>query len=47
MLLATQGQQFTLPELQGLLEGAGFRGIVNTPTAGYYSVTTAYRPEQR
>jgi acetylserotonin N-methyltransferase len=46
MLLATQGQQFTLPELRGLLEGAGFRAITNTPASGYYSVTTACRPQQ-
>ena len=43
MLLATQGQQFTLAELAALLEGAGFVGVETQQTAGYYSITTAYK----
>ena len=44
MLLATQGQQFTFSELRTLLENAGFGGIETKPTAGYYSITTGYKP---
>jgi acetylserotonin N-methyltransferase len=44
MLLATQGQQFTLGELRVILEGAGFVGIETTATHPYYSVVTGYRP---
>jgi hypothetical protein len=40
MLLATQGQQFTFAELEGLLEDAGFRDIETRQTASYYSITT-------
>jgi acetylserotonin N-methyltransferase len=43
MLLATQGQQFTFGELKGLLEQAGFRDVETQQTAGYYSLTTAYK----
>ncbi len=43
MLLATQGQQFTFGELKGLLEQAGFRDVEAQQTAGYYSLTTAYK----
>jgi O-methyltransferase domain/Dimerisation domain len=43
MLLATQGQQFTFGELKEILEGAGFSGIDNRQTCGYYSVTTGYK----
>jgi 2-polyprenyl-3-methyl-5-hydroxy-6-metoxy-1,4-benzoquinol methylase len=44
MLLATQGQQFTLGELQGILESAGFTGIETNHTYGYYSIVTGYKP---
>ena len=44
MLLGTQGQQFTLPELKGLLEHAGFTGIDARHTYGYYSLVTATKP---
>lgn len=43
MLLATQGQQFTFAELKEILESAGFTGVENTQTYGYYSVTTGYK----
>jgi acetylserotonin N-methyltransferase len=43
MLLATQGQQFTFPEIRRILEDAGFVGVESTPTAGYYSITTGYK----
>jgi acetylserotonin N-methyltransferase len=41
MLLGTQGQQFTLPELKELLEGAGFVDVRAQHTYGYYSLVTA------
>ena len=44
MLLGTQGQQFTLPELKGLLERAGFTGVDARHTYGYYSLVTATKP---
>ena len=44
MLLATQGQQFTLEELKGILEGAGFTGVEARQTYGYYSIVTGFRP---
>jgi len=44
MLLGTQGQQFTLPELRGLLEGAGFAEIEAEHTYGYYSLVSAAKP---
>jgi acetylserotonin N-methyltransferase len=44
MLLATQGQQFTFGELKAILQRVGFARVETTPTSGYYSVTTGYRP---
>jgi hypothetical protein len=44
MLLGTQGQQFTLPELKRMLEGAGFTGVDAKHTYGYYSLVTATKP---
>jgi acetylserotonin N-methyltransferase len=44
MLLATQGQQFTLGELKDILERAGFSGIEAKHTSGYYFVVTGYKP---
>ena len=41
MLLGTQGQQFTLPELQSILGGAGFEPVGARHTYGYYSLVTA------
>lgn len=38
LMLSTQGQQFTFPELRGLLRDAGFRDIQMKSTHGYYSV---------
>ena len=43
MLLATQGQQFTLGELRDVLTGAGFSRIDVTATHYYYSVVTGYK----
>jgi hypothetical protein len=40
MLLGTQGQQFTFPEIRDLLEAAGFEGIDTKPTYGYYSLVS-------
>jgi acetylserotonin N-methyltransferase len=44
MLLATQGQQFTLSELSDMLEGAGFARIEVLATHSYYSVVSAMKP---
>ena len=44
MLLATQGQQFTVGELKSILEGAGFSRIDVTATHTYYSVVTGHKP---
>jgi acetylserotonin N-methyltransferase len=41
LMLGTEGQQFTLPELRGLLEPAGFRDVQAVPTYGYYSLVSA------
>jgi O-methyltransferase len=43
MLLGTQGQQFTFGELKGILEDAGFSGIVVRQTYGHYSIVTGYK----
>jgi hypothetical protein len=43
MLLGTQGQQFTLPELRELLGSAGFSRIEAQHTYGYYSLTTGWK----
>jgi acetylserotonin N-methyltransferase len=43
MLLATEGQQFTLGELTGLLEVSGFSGIETRQTYGYYSITSGLK----
>jgi len=43
MLLATQGQQFTLDELKTILGNAGFADVVTRPTSAYYSVTAGYK----
>ena len=44
MLLGTKGRQYSLTELRGFLEGAGFRDVVSTPTCSYYSVVSARKP---
>jgi len=44
LMLGTQGQQFTLPELKTMLEGAGFRDVTATHTYGYYSLTVGVKP---
>jgi O-methyltransferase/methyltransferase family protein len=41
LMLGTEGQQFTLPELKVLLEGAGFTGVQARHTYGYYSLVSA------
>jgi acetylserotonin N-methyltransferase len=41
MLLNTRGKQYTLGELKGFLEGAGFRDVASTHTCGYYSLVSA------
>jgi acetylserotonin N-methyltransferase len=44
MLLGTKGRQYTLGELRGFLESAGFRGVTSTPTCSYYSLVSARKP---
>jgi acetylserotonin N-methyltransferase len=44
LMLGTQGQQFTFPELKAMLEGAGFTGVTVTHTYGYYSLTVGTKP---
>ena len=41
LMLGTEGQQFSLPELKGLLEGAGFSDVASKQTYGYYSLVSA------
>ena len=44
MLLGTRGRQYTLAELRGFLEGAGFENITSIPTCSYYSLVSARKP---
>jgi 3-hydroxy-5-methyl-1-naphthoate 3-O-methyltransferase len=45
MLLGTRGRQYSLPELQDFLEGAGFVDVQAQRTGGgYYSLVTARKP---
>ncbi len=44
MLRGTKGKQYTLRELGGILEGAGFAGVAATQTSPYYSVVSARKP---
>lgn len=42
MLLGTRGRQYSLPELRGFLESAGFTGVETFTTGGgYYSLVVA------
>lgn len=41
MAMGTKGQQFSFPQLQELLQQAGFRKISCQPTFGYYSIVSA------
>lgn len=41
LMLGTEGQQFTLPELKGMIEGAGFVDLQARHTYGYYSLVSA------
>jgi acetylserotonin N-methyltransferase len=43
LMLGTEGQQFTLPELQGLLEAARFSDVQSQHTYGYYSLVSALK----
>jgi acetylserotonin N-methyltransferase len=45
LMLGTEGQQFTLPELKALLEAAGFTDVQARRTYGYYSLVSARKPE--
>jgi hypothetical protein len=48
MLLGTKGRQYTLPELRGFLEGAGFVDVQSSQTGGgYYSLVSARKPTDR
>jgi len=44
MLLGTKGRQYSLAELKGLLEGAGFRDVEARDTYGHYSLVAARKP---
>ena len=44
LMLGTQGQQFSFPELKGLLEAAGFVDVEAKSTYGYYSVVVGRKP---
>lgn len=45
MLLGTKGRQYTLPELRGFLEDAGFVDVASATTGGgYYSLVSARKP---
>jgi O-methyltransferase domain/Dimerisation domain len=44
MLLWTEGQQFTAPELKTLLTEAGFVKVEVKPTFGYWSIVTGLKP---
>jgi hypothetical protein len=44
MLIGTRGQQFTLADLAGILEGAGFADVQHASTHAYFSVVSASRP---
>jgi 3-hydroxy-5-methyl-1-naphthoate 3-O-methyltransferase len=45
MLLGTRGRQYSLPELRGFLEPAGFTGVEAFSTGGgYYSLVVARKP---
>jgi hypothetical protein len=44
LMLGTQGQQFSFPELRSLLEAAGFRDIEAKSTYGYYSLVVGKKP---
>jgi hypothetical protein len=41
LMLGTEGQQFTLPELKRLLDPAGFTDVRSQHTYGYYSLVSA------
>ena len=44
MLVWTEGQQYRLRELDGMLTAAGFEGVERVRTAGYWSLVRARRP---
>jgi len=44
MLTDTQGKQCSLPELDGILQQAGFAQCEATRTSGYYSMVSAVKP---
>lgn len=46
MTWGTKGQQFTLSQLRGILEQAGFRNVKAQRSAGYYSLVTADKARQ-
>ncbi len=43
MLLGTKGRQFSLAELTGILEGAGFADVTAQNTYGHYSLVTGHK----
>jgi predicted O-methyltransferase YrrM len=44
MAIGTLGQQFTLPQLEDILQSAGFVNVSSLNTYGYYSIVSAEKP---
>ena len=44
MLLWTEGEQYSGPEISSMLREAGFRSIAVKPTFGYWSIVTGVKP---
>jgi protein-L-isoaspartate O-methyltransferase len=44
MLLWTEGQQYSAPELTKMLSDAGFQDVETKPTFGYWSIVTGTKP---
>lgn len=44
MAIGTLGQQFTLPQLQDILQSAGFVNVTSRNSYGYYSIVSAEKP---
>jgi hypothetical protein len=44
MTWATEGKQYSVPELERMLTECGFRGVTATPTYGYFVLISAQKP---
>lgn len=47
MLVWTEGQQYRASELAAMLDRAGFTAVETRPTAGYWSLVSAVKPQAR